>query len=267
MTGDMAHLLRLSHLEDIDSVVLAQIEDFWIVTEIVRPLVSCLNCIGAGDFPKLLNHPAMSSDEACHQLFQEICWQEKYRITLPVQVIVVIWILWQLSSLFMFLIICVFCFSVRSLLLHQKTSSLTQFTWLSRSHSTSSSLLVKWCFLSLVLSSPTHRYFFTTLHYLSTLPPVDLNIYVSVSLNYIIVLYSVLCLWPRLFYNMSFFCFFKAPSNMKAVLQAGWLFTVAIGNFIVLIVAELAKLPKQVKSNGLTLIKLKPNAETLKALL
>lgn len=42
-------------------------------------------------------------------------------------------------------------------------------------------------------------------------------------------------------------CVFKAPSNMKAVLQAGWLFTVAIGNFIVLIVAELAKLPKQVK--------------------
>lgn len=34
---------------------------------------------------------------------------------------------------------------------------------------------------------------------------------------------------------------------MKAVLQAGWLFTVAIGNFIVLIVAEIAKLPKQVK--------------------
>lgn len=48
---------------------------------------------------------------------------------------------------------------------------------------------------------------------------------------------------------MSFCCiFFKAPSNMKAVLQAGWLFTVAIGNFIVLIVAELAKLPKQVKN-------------------
>jgi len=33
---------------------------------------------------------------------------------------------------------------------------------------------------------------------------------------------------------------------MKAVLQAGWLLTVAVGNFIVLIVAELAKLPKQV---------------------
>lgn len=35
---------------------------------------------------------------------------------------------------------------------------------------------------------------------------------------------------------------------MKAVLQAGWLLTVAIGNFIVLIVAELAKIPKQVKN-------------------
>lgn len=34
---------------------------------------------------------------------------------------------------------------------------------------------------------------------------------------------------------------------MKAVLQAGWLLTVAIGNFIVLIVAELAKIPKKVK--------------------
>ncbi len=46
---------------------------------------------------------------------------------------------------------------------------------------------------------------------------------------------------------LSFFCIFKAPSNMKAVLQAGWLFTVAIGNFIVLIVAELAKIPERVK--------------------
>uniref|UniRef100_A0A3Q3JLR7 Solute carrier family 15 member 1a n=1 Tax=Monopterus albus TaxID=43700 RepID=A0A3Q3JLR7_MONAL len=34
-------------------------------------------------------------------------------------------------------------------------------------------------------------------------------------------------------------------SNMKSVLQAGWLFTVAVGNFIVLIVAEIAKLPEQ----------------------
>lgn len=40
------------------------------------------------------------------------------------------------------------------------------------------------------------------------------------------------------------FSYSQAPSNMKAVLQAGWLLTVAIGNFIVLIVAELAKLPK-----------------------
>uniref|UniRef100_A0A3Q3JET5 Solute carrier family 15 member 1a n=1 Tax=Monopterus albus TaxID=43700 RepID=A0A3Q3JET5_MONAL len=37
----------------------------------------------------------------------------------------------------------------------------------------------------------------------------------------------------------------SAPSNMKSVLQAGWLFTVAVGNFIVLIVAEIAKLPEQ----------------------
>uniref|UniRef100_A0AAR2LXF4 Solute carrier family 15 member 1a n=1 Tax=Pygocentrus nattereri TaxID=42514 RepID=A0AAR2LXF4_PYGNA len=41
------------------------------------------------------------------------------------------------------------------------------------------------------------------------------------------------------------FSYSQAPSNMKAVLQAGWLFTVAVGNFIVLIVAELAKLPDQ----------------------
>lgn len=34
---------------------------------------------------------------------------------------------------------------------------------------------------------------------------------------------------------------------MKAVLQAGWLFTVAVGNFIVLIVAEIAKLPNKVR--------------------
>lgn len=38
---------------------------------------------------------------------------------------------------------------------------------------------------------------------------------------------------------------------MKAVLQAGWLLTVAVGNFIVLIVAEIAKLPKQVSFNVL----------------
>ncbi|XP_061827540.1 solute carrier family 15 member 1 [Nerophis lumbriciformis] len=41
------------------------------------------------------------------------------------------------------------------------------------------------------------------------------------------------------------FSYSQAPSNMKAVLQAGWLFTVAVGNFIVLIVAELAKIPKR----------------------
>lgn len=46
-----------------------------------------------------------------------------------------------------------------------------------------------------------------------------------------------------------FLCVFKAPNNMKAVLQAGWLLTVAVGNFIVLIVAEIAKLPKQVNFN------------------
>lgn len=38
----------------------------------------------------------------------------------------------------------------------------------------------------------------------------------------------------------------QAPSNMKSVLQAGWLLTVAVGNIIVLIVAEAAKLPDQV---------------------
>lgn len=37
---------------------------------------------------------------------------------------------------------------------------------------------------------------------------------------------------------------------MKSVLQAGWLLTVAIGNFIVLIVAELAEFPEQVRRNA-----------------
>uniref|UniRef100_A0A4W5P4Q5 Solute carrier family 15 member 1 n=1 Tax=Hucho hucho TaxID=62062 RepID=A0A4W5P4Q5_9TELE len=41
------------------------------------------------------------------------------------------------------------------------------------------------------------------------------------------------------------FSYSQAPSNMKAVLQAGWLFTVAIGNFIVLIVAEIAQIEEQ----------------------
>ncbi|KAJ0062300.1 hypothetical protein NL108_007503 [Boleophthalmus pectinirostris] len=41
------------------------------------------------------------------------------------------------------------------------------------------------------------------------------------------------------------FSYSQAPSNMKAVLQAGWLLTVAVGNIIVLIVAEAATLPDQ----------------------
>lgn len=45
---------------------------------------------------------------------------------------------------------------------------------------------------------------------------------------------------------MSFICVLKAPNNMKAVLQAGWLLTVAVGNFIVLIVAEVAQIPEKV---------------------
>ncbi|NWX43396.1 S15A1 protein, partial [Steatornis caripensis] len=41
------------------------------------------------------------------------------------------------------------------------------------------------------------------------------------------------------------FSYSQAPSNMKAVLQAGWLLTVAVGNIIVLIVAEASKLSEQ----------------------
>lgn len=41
-------------------------------------------------------------------------------------------------------------------------------------------------------------------------------------------------------------CAPQAPSNMKSVLQAGWLFTVAVGNIIVLIIAEAATLEDQV---------------------
>jgi len=41
------------------------------------------------------------------------------------------------------------------------------------------------------------------------------------------------------------FSYSQAPSNMKSVLQAGWLLTVAIGNFIVLIVPLLAKIPQR----------------------
>ncbi|XP_070711523.1 solute carrier family 15 member 1b [Pempheris klunzingeri] len=41
------------------------------------------------------------------------------------------------------------------------------------------------------------------------------------------------------------FSYSQAPSNMKSVLQAGWLLTVAVGNIIVLIVAEAIKLPDQ----------------------
>lgn len=38
----------------------------------------------------------------------------------------------------------------------------------------------------------------------------------------------------------------QAPSNMKAVLQAGWLLTVAVGNIIVIIVAGVSTIKKQV---------------------
>ncbi|XP_063999921.1 solute carrier family 15 member 1 isoform X1 [Pogoniulus pusillus] len=41
------------------------------------------------------------------------------------------------------------------------------------------------------------------------------------------------------------FSYSQAPSNMKSVLQAGWLLTVAIGNIIVLIVAGASRLSKQ----------------------
>lgn len=41
----------------------------------------------------------------------------------------------------------------------------------------------------------------------------------------------------------------QAPSNMKSVLQAGWLLTVAVGNIIVLIVAEAATIQQQVSGS------------------
>ncbi|XP_018585050.1 solute carrier family 15 member 1 [Scleropages formosus] len=41
------------------------------------------------------------------------------------------------------------------------------------------------------------------------------------------------------------FSYSQAPSNMKSVLQAGWLFSVAVGNIIVMIVAEAGTLPLQ----------------------
>ncbi|XP_051799316.1 solute carrier family 15 member 1b [Acanthochromis polyacanthus] len=41
------------------------------------------------------------------------------------------------------------------------------------------------------------------------------------------------------------FSYSQAPSNMKSVLQAGWLLTVAVGNIIVLIVAEAATIQDQ----------------------
>lgn len=43
-------------------------------------------------------------------------------------------------------------------------------------------------------------------------------------------------------------CAPQAPSNMKSVLQAGWLFTVAVGNIIVLIISEAATLEDQVSA-------------------
>lgn len=44
-----------------------------------------------------------------------------------------------------------------------------------------------------------------------------------------------------------FALFPQAPSNMKSVLQAGWLLTVAVGNIIVLIVAGAGQFNEQVR--------------------
>lgn len=41
------------------------------------------------------------------------------------------------------------------------------------------------------------------------------------------------------------FSYSQAPSNMKSVLQAGWLLTVAVGNIIVLIVAGAGQFSEQ----------------------
>lgn len=48
------------------------------------------------------------------------------------------------------------------------------------------------------------------------------------------------------FLNAFTSCALQAPSNMKSVLQAGWLFTVAVGNIIVLIISEAATLNERV---------------------
>lgn len=46
------------------------------------------------------------------------------------------------------------------------------------------------------------------------------------------------------------FAFTQAPSSMKSLLQAGWLLTVAFGNLIVVIVAEVKFFDTQVQSNS-----------------
>lgn len=50
----------------------------------------------------------------------------------------------------------------------------------------------------------------------------------------------------RLISSLGFSLLPQAPSNMKSVLQAGWLLTVAVGNIIVLIVAEAGQFNEQV---------------------
>lgn len=49
-----------------------------------------------------------------------------------------------------------------------------------------------------------------------------------------------------LIHRTYFPCALQAPSNMKSVLQAGWLLTVAVGNIVVLIISEAATLSEQV---------------------
>lgn len=57
---------------------------------------------------------------------------------------------------------------------------------------------------------------------------------------------SVLCSVVEIQTWLPFPWFPQAPSNMKSVLQAGWLLTVAVGNIIVLIVAGAGRFSEQV---------------------
>ncbi|XP_040192067.1 solute carrier family 15 member 1 [Rana temporaria] len=80
----------------------------------------------------------------------------------------------------------------------------------------------------------------TTLKYIEDIQPNTIHMALQIPQYFLITIGEVVFSVTGLEFSYS-----QAPSNMKSVLQAGWLLTVAVGNIIVLIVAGAAGLGEQ----------------------